>query len=542
MAAVKEKTPPQQASKSSSSLTTSSAKDLIAGRQAKDIIIGFCGAIGAGINSLRTSLEEVLTESNYQVEHIHISSIMKQFPEAEHILSSNPDSYTRYKEGQTLGDALREKYNHAILAEAAISKITKHREEISLQIRPLSTEESEQAESTKSNTRVAYLVDQLKNPAEIELLRLVYQHNFYLIGTIRSEQERKRNLRDEGIDKSKIDDLIHRDRKGKDKFGQQTEKAILDSDFFIKNTQSHKTELKKKLLRFIRLIHGTNGISPTINEKGMYSAFSASLQSACLSRQVGASIVDDTGDILATGRNDVPKFGGGLYLFEDEDHDYRCVHKGGKCYNDFHKKNIQKKVSAILTTQLHELGKDTELNNGQSIMSLFDEETVEKIAGEIQSKTPIGSLIEYSRAIHAEMDAITSLARRESSSTVGKTLFSTTYPCHNCARHIVAAGIKKVIYIEPYDKSLALDLHDDSITEIPDDNKVMFQTFEGISPRRYQKFFFAPYDRKDKMEGLALKNSVQTRYQIDIQLLESYRDYEDRIYAEFSEKTNVVLD
>lgn len=45
------------------------------------------------------------------------------------------------------------------------------------------------------------------------------------------------------------------------------------------------------------------------------------------------------------------------------------------------------------------------------------------------------------------------------------TLYSTTYPCHGCAKHIVAAGISEVVYYEPYPKSRALALHDDSIQE-----------------------------------------------------------------------------
>ncbi|MFP1452717.1 hypothetical protein ACLB1N_19070 [Escherichia coli] len=34
----------------------------------------------------------------------------------------------------------------------------------------------------------------------------------------------------------------------------------------------------------------------------MYAAFSTSLQSACLSRQVGAALFDDEGNLLAVGK------------------------------------------------------------------------------------------------------------------------------------------------------------------------------------------------------------------------------------------------
>ena len=42
---------------------------------------------------------------------------------------------------------------------------------------------------------------------------------------------------------------------------------------FIKITSAKKVELKKKIDRFFGLIHGKNGLTPTLNEKGMYAAF-----------------------------------------------------------------------------------------------------------------------------------------------------------------------------------------------------------------------------------------------------------------------------
>ncbi|MCP5904518.1 cytidine deaminase, partial [Klebsiella pneumoniae] len=112
--------------------------------------------------------------------------------------------------------------------------------------------------SSKKNKK-AFLVDQLKHQDEIELLRMVYQHNFYLLGVIRSEVERKRNLRDEGLSKSEVDIVIHHDRKSESDYGQQTAKAILDSDYFVKNNQGQRAHLKAKVKRFIGLIHGLNG-------------------------------------------------------------------------------------------------------------------------------------------------------------------------------------------------------------------------------------------------------------------------------------------
>jgi len=60
---------------------------------------------------------------------------------------------------------------------------------------------------------------------------------------------------------------------------------------------------------------------------------------------------------------------------------------------------------------------------------------------------------EFSNAfeVHAEQNAIAECAKNEVS-PVGATLYTTLAPCSNCAKLIVAAGIKRVIYEEEYDR------------------------------------------------------------------------------------------
>jgi hypothetical protein len=87
------------------------------------------------------------------------------------------------------------------------------------------------------------------------------------------------------------------------------------------------------------------------------------------------------------------------------------------------------------------------------------------------------------------MSAISDAARL-GRATKQATLFCTAFPCHLCAKHIVAAGIDRVVFLEPYPKSHAQKLHSDSIafeTDVP--NKVLFEPFIGISPRRYRDIF-----------------------------------------------------
>ncbi len=103
--------------------------------------------------------------------------------------------------------------------------------------------------------------------------------------------------------------------------------------------------------------------------------------------------------------------------------------------------------------------------------------------------------LEYGRIVHAEMNAITDAARL-GIPLKDAILYSTTFPCHMCAKHIVSAGIKEVVFLEPYPKSLAADLHSDSI-QIEGTSRgaydgyeaVKFRHFAGVTPRRYRELF-----------------------------------------------------
>ena len=83
-------------------------------------------------------------------------------------------------------------------------------------------------------------------------------------------------------------------------------------------------------------------------------------------------------------------------------------------------------------------------------------------------------------------------------------MFTTTFPCHDCAKHIVAAGIKRVVYVEPYPKSLVQELYPDSIavdvhTEC--EGRVQFEPFVGIAPKRYGDLFALLKRKRKNRDG-----------------------------------------
>ncbi|PPS31311.1 hypothetical protein BVY11_03970 [Pseudomonas amygdali pv. morsprunorum] len=164
------------------------------------------------------------------------------------------------------------------------------------------------------------------------------------------------------------------------------------------------------------------------------------------------------------------------------------------------------------------------------------QEIKDELARLIQKETRAGSIIEFSRAIHAEMEAILGLARSHGNSTDSCVLYTTTFPCHNCARHIIAAGIKRVVYIEPYEKSLALDLHEDAITTdawTPD--KTLFETFSGVPPSKYAAFFMSRGDKKDKA-GQAVDIIKTDALHIGTQYLDPYQTIEGKVVQDLLTK------
>ena len=65
-------------------------------------------------------------------------------------------------------------------------------------------------------------------------------------------------------------------------------------------------------------------------------------------------------------------------------------------------------------------------------------------------KNPEGKEQEYClRTVHAELNAIIQAAIH-GVSTEGATLYCTDEPCGNCAKAIVNAGIKRVVFLHPY--------------------------------------------------------------------------------------------
>ncbi|NTV05710.1 MAG: dCMP deaminase family protein [Chlorobiaceae bacterium] len=421
-----------------------------------EIILGIVNAVGTESRLVLTPLSERLKGFGYNVHEISVSTLISG--------STRYDSeYKRIKDCMIKGDEIREKScNNAMLAAG-----------VSYQIQHL---------RNGVVNKNAYIVYSLKHPDEVEFLRKIYADGFYLIGVHADEVRRQKYLvNDKGLSHAQANELIRIDEDENISHGQRTRDTFHMADFFISLGESHD-KVKNTLQRFLELIFSNPYKNPTFDEFAMFMAFNASIRSSDLSRQVGAIIARNC-QIIATGANDCPKYGGGQYWAEMDQHTGEVRDApDGKDYTreqDSNKVVQNEIITEICDSLVSSLGLD-----GSKISDI----------DEVLRKSKLSDLTEFGRVVHAEMEAILSCAR-EGILTKNSTLYCTTFPCHNCAKHIIDSGIVRVVYVEPYPKSRALDFHSESIELKTDadrpqsDKRVVFEPFIGVGARRFLDLF-----------------------------------------------------
>jgi deoxycytidylate deaminase len=421
-----------------------------------ELVIGIVNSVGTESKRMLDPLTDRLKGFGYTVKEIRVSQLLSS-------PMSGCGEYERIKHYMSKGDEVRKlSENNAILAAGAVSKIKAVRD--------------------GDPSKTAYIINSLKHPSEVDFLRKVYGDGFYLFG-IHADEKRRHDylVKDKSLTQDQASELIRTDEDEKIPHGQRTRDTYHLSDFYI-NLGKNDDQVKNTVQRFLELLFSNPYKNPTFDEFAMFMAFNSSIRSSDLSRQVGAVIARNQ-QIIATGANDCPKHGGGQYWAEVDPTTGEVKDlPDGKDYTreeDSNKSAQNEMINEIIDSFI--------------ISSITTDK--DKVL-EILQKSKISDLTEFGRVVHAEMEAILSCAR-EGISTIGTTLYCTTFPCHNCAKHIIDAGVSRVVYVEPYPKSRALDLHSDSIelkTSLEGDARanskmVTFEPFTGVGARRFLDLF-----------------------------------------------------
>lgn len=437
--------------------------------QHSEIIIGIVSAVGTETPRVITPLKDRLKHFGYDAQEIKVSALLAGTTEVS-------TEYDRIKSLMEAEDRQRkDTKKNSILAYGAAKLISSSRD--------------------KAKPKRAYIINSLKHPDEVEALRKIYGQGFYLFGIHADKKRRLHYLtNDKNLTDAQALELTGIDEDEKVHHGQRTRDTYHLSDFYI-NFGKNDDQVKNTIQRFLELIFSHPYRNPTFDEFAMFMAFSSSVRSGDLSRQVGAVIARNE-QILSTGANETPKYGGGLYWSRVEE-------SSGKIVDESDGKDYTRNEDSNKVEQQQIL---REIMDGVEQVSELSPEQKDAIKA-VLDKSRIKDLTEFGRVVHAEMEAILSCSRA-GISTINGTLYCTTFPCHNCAKHIIAAGIRRVVYVEPYPKSKALEFHSDSIelrTKLDTDKQeetkqVVFEPFTGVGARRFLDFFSMSLGAGDKLK------------------------------------------
>ena len=457
-----------------------------------ELVFGLVGPVGVNLDMISEVLSAELSRQNYGSSLIHVTKIMRDVP-SDIVIVPEPYLESIKSRIRYADDICAQLKRHDALAAISITAIQTERERLNEERAAEEGKRLSDDERQAPLAQHAFIVRQFKRPGEIQLMRQVYGKLFFQISAYSSPDERESLLCTkikasnfgtiEDVDaKCQAIKLMAIDYSESDhEFGQKIRETFPLADVFVDGINRKNCEAM--VSRFVNLIFGDNSITPDHDEYGMYLAKSTSLRSGDLSRQVGAAIFRRSGEVISLGCNEVPKYPGGTYWC-NESPDGRDFALGGD-QNEKIKKEILYEIIEILFERKGLAEELLKLGRPKEIMTAL---LSDKNGG--VKDTKLMDILEFGRVIHAEVSAISDAARL-GLPTSQAILYCTTFPCHICAKHIVAAGLDKVVFLEPYPKSYAKDLHSDSIEiEGPADiAKVKFAPFMGNLSIQISRFF-----------------------------------------------------
>jgi deoxycytidylate deaminase len=483
--------PPGEGAAGSMSLRPSS-------KEGPEVYLGLITPLGVTSDDLIQFLMSEFESYGYTTEELRLSKELEARGER---VSGYPER--RSEELIRRGDELADRFGPEAVVKIGMQMLHVKRSE----------HWGNKADKTKHVPRRVWIFRSLKRTEEVVFLRQTYGNAFFALAVHASYDSRLRNLHaqlmvahpswEDDYARAEAQRLIEIDQseEGTDT-GQNVRKAFPMADVILPGNSEE--ELEHDSRRFVRLLFGENDV-PTVHEHAMAVAGSTAALSSSLSRKVGAAIVTEDDDIFSVGWNEVPKAGGGQYGSDD--------HQGRD--KDLGLDYSTTSLNSLVANTLKVLSEHGWLAGSRQQMAVddLDQLTMEAATLLKEENAEVMNLIEFQRSVHAETSALLSAARR-GVSTQGSILYTTTYPCHLCAKEIVGAGIQRVFWIEPYPKSRAEVMFGESISDIMTDEdtlRVIFTPFIGVTPRAYTRLFTTEeeYKRKAPTGGILRPASVE---------------------------------
>lgn len=299
------------------------------------------------------------------------------------------------------------------------------------------------------NQDTLIVIDAIRNPLEALFFQERYS-SFYLVAVSCPDFQRKERLRNNGFSDSDIVSIDKKEYKNRDVDSataysiQDIQSCLQRADVYINNpNEQNKVEEFKNLanqaIRFTTLMKRPGIITPTAIERCMQLAYTAKLNSGCISRQVGAAVTDSNFSIRAIGWNDAPYGQVPCNLRTRFD-----LINGSDviAYSEFEKKD-----ESFISHMKISSTKFVELNKDMNIPYCFKSEynSLKKDKNQV-----------HTRSLHAEENAFLQISKYGGQGIENGYLFTTASPCELCSKKAYQLGIKKIYYIDPY-PGIAID-------------------------------------------------------------------------------------
>lgn len=293
----------------------------------------------------------------------------------------------------------------------------------------------------KKNTLI--VIDAIRSPLEAIFFQDRYAA-FYLAAVACPEVQRRRRLHSLDFSDSDMEKI------DKEEYGtrgleltstysvQDIQACIQRADIYISNPdENHLVSqfkyLSNQLIRFVSLMKRPGIVTPTPIERCMQLAYTAKLNSGCISRQVGAAVTNAY-SVQAIGWNDVPSGHVPCILRNRED---LLNGRDQTAYSEYEKSDTKYLTHFKETTIKYIPIKSTGRNISYCFKSEYNLMTNEK--NQV-----------HTRSLHAEENAFLQLSKNGGSGIFGGILFTTASPCELCSKKAYQLGISKIYYIDPY--------------------------------------------------------------------------------------------
>jgi dCMP deaminase len=332
--------------------------------------------------------------------------------------------------------------------------------------------------------RKYFVIDAFRNPFEALYFRERHAP-FYLFAIKSPERDRiDRLFHYYKLNAEQIKEQDNKEDSGKSPLdsrelfvSQNIANCIRLADIHINNIGGWENKdinhLKYQLIKYVSLIQHPGMNAPQRDEKLMQIAYTAKLNSGCISRQVGAVVTNKDKAIVAIGWN----LRNMRHLVNSTD---------TTAYSAYEKscdKFIESVKGKLKIIESYAEGK------GRNLSFCF-KSMHNAISDKKEQVQP--------RALHAEENAFLQIVKYGGEGVAGGTLYCTASPCELCSKKAYQLNISRIVYVEPYPGIATSHVIECGVL-VPE-----IELFSGAIGPAYHKVYDPIINYKDEIDAIMM--------------------------------------